>query len=93
MIAKGDDILCASPGGLATPTLVDINTRCSQRQSLTKPNALTSIEGELKTLRAELADYREKPDNSAGLTKEIDHALERIARIEKHLGLDHRAAA
>jgi hypothetical protein len=30
---------------------------------------------------------------TAGLTKEIDRALERIAAIEKHLGIDKKIAA
>ena len=32
-------------------------------------------------------------DNITGLPKEIDHALERIAAIEKHLGLNKKIAA
>ena len=32
-------------------------------------------------------------DNIVGLPKEIDHALERIAAIEKHLGLNKKIAA
>ena len=46
-----------------------------------------------RALRAEVADVRRdveelksRVDNSAGYSKEIDHALERIAAIEKHLG-------
>jgi hypothetical protein len=32
-------------------------------------------------------------ENVIGFQKEIDHALERIAAIEKHLGLDKKIAA
>ena len=55
------------------------------------------------SLRAELRDIRQRLDaleelarNSAGLTKEIDHLMERLCAIEKHLGTpglaDHVAA-
>ena len=54
---------------------------------------LTSIEGELKSIRRDLDDLREKVENVSGFQKEIDHALERIAAIEKHLGLDKKIAA
>jgi hypothetical protein len=32
-------------------------------------------------------------DNTTGYSKEIDHALARVARIERHLGIDTKAAA
>ena len=53
-----------------------------------------------RALRAEVADVRRdveelksRADNSAGYSKEIDHALARIAAIEKHLGIEKRIAA
>ena len=54
---------------------------------------LTSVERELKSIRRDLDDLREKVENVSGFQKEIDHALERIATIEKHLGLDKKIAA
>ena len=54
---------------------------------------LTSIEGELKTIRRDLDDLRSKVENVLGFRKEIDYALERIAAIEKHLGIDRKIAA
>jgi septal ring factor EnvC (AmiA/AmiB activator) len=54
---------------------------------------VTSIEHELKAIRRDLADLRERFENVSGFHKEIDHALERIAAIEKHLGLDKKIAA
>jgi chromosome segregation ATPase len=54
---------------------------------------LTSVERELKSIRRDLDDLREKVENVSGFQKEIDHALERIAAIEKHLGLDKKIAA
>jgi septal ring factor EnvC (AmiA/AmiB activator) len=53
---------------------------------------LASIERELKSIRRDLDDLGEKVDNVSGFQKEIDHALERIAAIEKHLGIDKRLA-
>lgn len=48
---------------------------------------MTSIERELRGIRRELDDLNEKVENIIGFRKEIDHALERIARIETHLGV------
>jgi chromosome segregation ATPase len=54
---------------------------------------VAGIERDLKTIRRELNDLADKVENIAGYLKEIDHALERIAAIEKHLGLAKRIAA
>jgi septation ring formation regulator EzrA len=54
---------------------------------------LASIESELRSIRRDLDDLREHVENVTGFQKEIDHALERIAAIEKHLGIDKKIAA
>jgi len=46
-----------------------------------------------RSLTRELDDIREQLKNVGGFSKEIDHALERIAAIEKHLGIEHKIAA
>ena len=46
---------------------------------------LRNIRAELKTIRSDLDDLSEKVENILGYRKEIDHALTRIAAIEKHL--------
>src|ERR1700674_5787988 len=46
---------------------------------------LAPIHAELKSIRRDLDDLREKVENVIGFRKEIDHALERIRAIEKHL--------
>jgi polyhydroxyalkanoate synthesis regulator phasin len=51
------------------------------------------IENELKQIRRDLYDLMDKVENIAGYRKEIDHALERIAAIEKHLGLKRQTTA
>jgi len=58
------------------------------------------VRGETNDIRAELTSIRRdlealtgKVDNIVGLPKEIDHALERIAAIEKHLGLNKKIIA
>lgn len=52
-----------------------------------------SIGGELTSIRRDLEELTEKVDNIVGLPKEIDHALERIAATEKHLGINKKIAA
>jgi chromosome segregation ATPase len=54
---------------------------------------VASIERDLKTIRRELNDLIEKVENISGYRKEIDHALGRIAAIEKRLGVSKRAPA
>jgi septal ring factor EnvC (AmiA/AmiB activator) len=54
---------------------------------------LEPIRSELKLIRDELDDLAEKFENVSGFRKEIDHALERIAAIEKRLRDDKRIAA
>jgi hypothetical protein len=54
---------------------------------------LAPIRSELKSIRRDLDDLREKVENVIGFQKEIDHALERIAAIEKHLGINKKIAA
>jgi ABC-type transporter Mla subunit MlaD len=53
---------------------------------------VSSIERDLKTIRRDLDGLRETVDNIAGYRKEIDHAFERIAAIEKHLGISRKIA-
>ncbi len=52
---------------------------------------IAGIERELKAIRRDLDDLMEKFENVSGYRKEIDHALERIAAIERHLGIKHPA--
>jgi len=54
---------------------------------------LAPICSELKSIRRDLDDLREKVENVIRFQKEIDHALERIAAIEKHLGINKKIAA
>ena len=54
---------------------------------------LTPVVAELRSIRRELDDLREKVENVSGFRKEIDHALERIATIEQHLKIDKKTAA
>jgi septal ring factor EnvC (AmiA/AmiB activator) len=51
------------------------------------------IRSELRLIRDELDDLSAKFANVSGFQKEIDHALERIAAIEKQLRNDKRIAA
>jgi hypothetical protein len=44
----------------------------------------------LKEVRNELDDLSEKGENVSGFRDEIDHALERIAAIEKYLGINKK---
>lgn len=54
---------------------------------------LRDVRSDIKAIRAELDELNEKVDNITGYRKKIDHALERIAAIEKHLGINKKIAA
>ena len=74
--------------------IIDLRKTMATRNDIANLGGqLTSVERELKSIRRDLDDLREKVENVSGFQKEIDHALERIAAIEKHLGLDKKIAA
>jgi predicted nucleic acid-binding Zn-ribbon protein len=74
--------------------IADIKSKMATKDDIANLGGqLTSVERELKSIRRDLDDLREKVENVSGFQKEIDHALERIAAIEKHLGLDKKIAA
>jgi chromosome segregation ATPase len=54
---------------------------------------LREISSELAAIHRRLERLEEQGASTAGFAREIDHALERIAAIEKHLGLNKKIAA
>jgi uncharacterized membrane protein len=63
------------------------------RATMATKNDLAYILSELKALRDDLDALREQVQNITGYRKEIDHALDRIAAIERHLGVGRKTAA
>ena len=55
--------------------------------------ALRPIYRELHAIRDDLEDLRHRVKDMAGYRKEIDYAFERIAAIEKHLGIHRKQVA
>lgn len=51
------------------------------------------VKAEVADLRRVVENLQMRVGNTEGYSKEIDHALARIARIEKHLGIEPRMAA
>jgi predicted RNase H-like nuclease (RuvC/YqgF family) len=75
-------------------TLAYIVEHMATKEDIAKlDRRLSRVETELGAIRRELDELRAKVENVIGFRKEIDHALERIAAIEKHLGLDKKIAA
>jgi septation ring formation regulator EzrA len=94
--ASLDVILSTMERGFAAVAedIADIKSKMATKDDIANIGGqLTSVERELKSIRRDLDDLREKVENVSGFQKEIDHALERIAAIEKHLGLDKKIAA
>jgi uncharacterized protein YdhG (YjbR/CyaY superfamily) len=54
---------------------------------------LTDIRSEMKDIRARLDALESAVKNISGYSKEIDHLIERVSAIEKHLGLRANIAA
>lgn len=52
-----------------------------------------SISDEPASIRRDLEELTEKVDSIVGLPRAIDHARERFAAIEKHLGINKKIAA
>jgi len=52
-----------------------------------------NLHAEIRSIRVDRDDLMEKIENISGYRKEIDHAFERIAAIEQHLGIAKRNAA
>ena len=56
-------------------------------------DGFASIREELRDIRQRLEAIEETARNSTGLTKEIDHLMERVRAIEQHLGIGKKIAA
>ena len=52
---------------------------------------IAGIRSELRDIKARLKEIESAIEDHAGHSKEIDHALERISAIERHLGIKHPA--
>jgi hypothetical protein len=66
----------------------DVDTRFSANH-----DQLRDISSEIAVIHRRVERLAELGASNAGFAREIDHALERIAAIEKHLGLDKKIAA
>ena len=55
--------------------------------SQTLDNRLLDLGSEIRSIHRELEALTQAVGNMTGFSKEIDHLLQRIAAIEKHLGL------
>jgi predicted nucleic acid-binding Zn-ribbon protein len=74
--------------------IADIRTTMATKADLAAlAEQVAGIERDLKTIRRELNDLAEIVENIAGYRKEIDHAFDRIAAIERHLGIGRKIAA
>jgi peptidoglycan hydrolase CwlO-like protein len=51
-------------------------------------NGFAHIHAELADIRADIAILQEKGAHHSGFAKEIDHVLQRVRAIEKHLRLN-----
>ena len=54
-------------------------------------NDLAQVFSDIKAISDDLDDLRDALGNMTGFRKEIDHAFDRIAAIERHLGIENKA--
>ena len=69
------------------PRIVHEETRGMRADIKNMKEDIKRILEELKDVRRRLDALEKDTRNHAGFAKEIDYALQRLARIEKHLGL------
>ena len=63
------------------------------RAEMATKDDIAGLRSDIRDIRAELKEIRRELENVKGFGKEIDHALERIHAIEKHLGIEYKIAA
>lgn len=75
--------------------IADIKSRLATKDNVrvVMREELKPVRSDLKSIRDELDELTEKLENVSGFRKEIDHALARIAAIERHLGITKKIAA
>ena len=64
-----------------------------RRYALRCAKDLQPIQTELKDIRLRIDALEVATQNVSGFAKEIDHLLQRVGAIEKHLGIHHNVAA
>jgi flagellar biosynthesis chaperone FliJ len=73
---------------------VELNTDFTQLEDkLEKLATKNDVAALNRSISRELEAITQQQKNVSGFGKEIDHALERIAAIEKHLGITKKIAA
>jgi hypothetical protein len=75
------------------PAMIDETIRRRVPPMIEVEEALRPIYHELHAIRDALEDLRHRVKDITGYRKEIDYAFERIAAIEKHLGIDRKQVA
>lgn len=53
----------------------------------------SNLDSEVASIRRDIASLETRVGNISGYAKEIDHLLQRLVVIEKHLGLNKRVSA
>ncbi len=72
--------------------IADLRTEFVEFRTETREN-FTGLRTEIRDIRERLQVLEEAARNSAGFAKEIDHVMQRVVEIEKHLGIQHKIAA
>ena len=73
---------------------VELNTDLTHLEDkISKLATKNEVAASQRSIRVELEEIKEQLANVPGFRKETDHSLERIAAIEKHLGIEKKIAA
>jgi hypothetical protein len=90
--SESDDIRSTMATKEATATKAEMNAGfASIRNEMT--SGFAGIRAELADIKQRLKALEVAVGNHSGFSREIDHAFERIAAIEKHLSLKQKARA
>jgi hypothetical protein len=87
--AKRHETTLNELGEMLTHVVKHMATKDDIANMATKED-IAGIRSELRDIKA-LTEIESAIEDHAGHSKEIDHALERIAAIERHLGIKHPA--
>ena len=89
--AVAEDIACIKRDMATKDDIADLATKDDVRNVVREETK--DIRDELTSIRRDLDRLTANVENVIGYRKEIDYALERIAAIEKHLGIEKKIAA
>ncbi len=100
MATKSDIADMATKDNVRSIVREEVANIIEKKELASKTDVRNIVHAELRDIRSELKDIRERLEaleerskNHAGFSKEVDHVLQRVIAIEKHLGIKNKTLA